>query len=117
LSIEDRSRHDVGDIYLWLALDQQTKLIPSFVIEKRAADMARRLTMDSASRLALPKLHESDDRDLESREHQPIVQISTDGFAAYPEAVNLAFGPYARFGALVKDYRNADQRAGTRRVK
>ena len=38
---------------------------------------------------------------------QTITQISTDGFPAYPEAVDLAFGPYARFGTIIKEYRNA----------
>ena len=36
-------------------------------------------------------------------------QISTDGFNAYPEAVDLAFGSYCKYGQLIKDYRNADQ--------
>ena len=27
----------------------------------------------------------------------------------YPEAVDLAFGPYAKYGQIIKDYRNADQ--------
>jgi hypothetical protein len=36
-----------------------------------------------------------------------IVQISTDGFAAYPEAIDLAFGPYCRFGTIIKQFRNA----------
>ncbi len=35
--------------------------------------------------------------------------VSTDGFNAYPEAVDLAFGSYVRYGQIVKDYRNADQ--------
>ena len=39
----------------------------------------------------------------------PIVQISSDAFAAYPEAVDLAFGPYVKYGQLIKDYRNTDQ--------
>jgi IS1 family transposase len=34
-------------------------------------------------------------------------QICTDGFPAYPEAVDLAFGPYVKFGTIIKDYRNA----------
>ena len=29
------------------------------------------------------------------------------GFAAYPEAVDLAFGPYVKFGTIIKEYRNA----------
>ena len=38
--------------------------------------------------------------------YQKITQISTDGFNAYPEAVDLAFGPYAKFGTIIKEYRN-----------
>jgi hypothetical protein len=38
-----------------------------------------------------------------------VTQISSDAFAAYPEAVDLAFGPYVKFGTIKKDYRNADQ--------
>ena len=38
-----------------------------------------------------------------------MTQISTDGFNGYPEAVDLAFGPYAKYGQIIKDYRNADQ--------
>jgi hypothetical protein len=38
---------------------------------------------------------------------RPIVQISTDGFQSYPEVVDLAFGPYAKYGQILKEYRNA----------
>jgi hypothetical protein len=41
-----------------------------------------------------------------------VVQISTDGFKAYPEAVDLAFGPYCKFGTIIKDFRNADRPPG-----
>lgn len=39
--------------------------------------------------------------------HDPVIQISTDGLAAYPEAIDVAFGPYAAHGVLIKEYRNA----------
>jgi hypothetical protein len=55
----------------------------------------------------LPKPHASDAHAFATGGYQPVVQISTDGFAAYPEAVDLAFGPHARFGTIIKDYRNA----------
>jgi len=106
---ERRERHDIGDIYLWTALDQKTKLIPSFVVGKRSADMARRFMLDLASRLTFPGPHQSDAHAFLAGIFQYITQISTDGFAAYPEAVDLAFGPYVKFGTIVKDYRNADQ--------
>lgn len=96
-----------GDIYLWTCVDQKTKLMPSFCIGKRSADNARRFMLDVASRLVFPKAHASDDHAFAIGHFQPIVQISTDGFAAYPEAVDLAFGPYAKFGTITKEYRNA----------
>lgn len=109
LTMTERAlRGDIGDVYLWFALDQDTKLIPGYVVGKRSADMARRLMVDLASRLQWPTAHESDAHAFQPGGYKPIVQISTDGFAAYPEAVDLAFGPYVKFGTIVKDYRNAN---------
>jgi hypothetical protein len=64
--------------------------------------------MDVASRLVFPNPHASDAHAFQPGGYKPIVQISTDGFPAYPEAVDLAFGPYAKFGTIIKDYRNAN---------
>ncbi len=110
LTVEERATaSDIGDIYLWTCLDAQTKLIPSFLLGKRSADNARRLMMDLAGKLRMPRPHESDDHAFEQGEYRPVVQISTDGFAAYREAVDLAFGAHVRYGQIIKDYRNADQ--------
>jgi IS1 family transposase len=107
LTVEERATvHDMGDIYLWTCLDQRTKLVPTFLLGKRSADNARRLMTDLASRLVLPSPHESDDHAFETGQHRTVIQLSTDGFAAYPEAVDLAFGPYVRYGVLIKDFRN-----------
>ena len=68
--------------------------MPSFLIGKRSADNARRFMMDVAGRLTYPE---------HPRQRCPRFQAGgyladranlTDGFAAYPEAVDLAFGPY-----------------------
>ena len=99
--------HDMGDIYLWTCVDQKTKLMPAFVVGKRSADNARRFMLDVASRLTLPNPHASDQHAFQAGEYRTIVQISTDGFPAYPEAVDLAFGPYSKFGTIIKEYRNA----------
>jgi len=108
LTIEEREiRGDIGDIYLWYGIDQETKLIPTFALGKRSADMARRLMMDLRGRLVMPTPHESDAHAFGAGGYRPVIQISTDGFAAYPEAVDLAFGPHARYGILIKEYRNA----------
>jgi IS1 family transposase len=108
LTVDERAeRSDIGDIYLWTALDQRTKLIPAFLCGKRSADNARRFMLDLASRLVFPGTHASDEHAFSAPAYRPIVQLSTDGFAAYPEAVDMAFGPYARFGTLIKEYKNA----------
>ena len=100
---EERDYPKIGDQYLWIALDMETKLIPAFVVGKRSADNARRFMVDLADRIALPTPTDTGERD------GIIPQISTDGFNAYPEAVDLAFGSYCRYGQIIKDYRNADQ--------
>lgn len=107
LHTDERDNPELGDMYMWVALDQETKLVPTFIIGKRSADMARRLMVDLASRLNMPRpqdwWHETFER---------VVQISTDGFKGYPEAVDLAFGPYCKFGTIIKDFRNADRPPG-----
>ena len=108
LTVDEKSeRFDVGDIYLWTCVDQKRSFMPSFVVGKRSADNARRFMVDVAGRLVWPNPHASDARDFQTGGYKPIVQISTDCFAAYPEAVDLAFGPYAKYGTIRKDYRNA----------
>lgn len=98
-----------GDIYLWTCVDQQTKLMPSFLIGKRSADNARRFMLDVAGRLVWPdtRPHASDAHAFKPEGYPAVTQISTDGFPAYPEAVDLAFGPYVCFGTIQKEYRNA----------
>jgi len=104
---EREERHDIGDVYLWTALDQKTKLMPCFLIGKRSANNARRFLMDIASRLEFINAYASDAHSFMAGGYTPIVQISTDGFNAYPEAVDLTFGPYVKFGTIVKEYKNA----------
>ena len=109
LTTEERAtRHDIGDVYLWTVVDAQTKLIPTFLLGKRSADNARRLMTDLSRRLVRPNPHASDAHAFAEGGYRPITQISTDGFAAYPEAVDMAFGPYVEYGQIVKEYRNAN---------
>ena len=109
LTIEERqTRHDLGDMYLWTVLDADTKLLVSHLVGKRSGDMARRLMKDFATHLVLPRPHDSDRHHFSQPKHRMVVQISSDGFAAYPEAVDLALGPYAKYGQIIKEYRNAN---------
>jgi transposase-like protein/IS1 family transposase len=108
LTIDERKyAHDLGDIYIWTCIDQKTKLLPSFLIGKRSADNARRFMLDIAKRLVFPTAHDTDSHAFAAGSYTPIVQISSDAFAGYREAVDLAFGPYVRYGTIMKEYRNA----------
>ena len=75
-----------GDVWTFIALDSDTKLIPSFTVGKRDSYHAREFMEDLAGRL--------------SRR----VQISSDGLTAYPEAVERGFGSEVDYGQLVKTY-------------
>jgi len=89
----------IGDQYLFIALDEETKLIPSFVIGKRTAENAQMLMEDLSERIVTPDLLEPVPRPL----------ISTDGFNAYPDAVEMAFATTVDYGVIIKDYRQVEQ--------
>lgn len=63
-----------GDCWTWMAIDADTKLIPSFYVGARDAYAAQAFIGDLASRLA-------------SR-----VQLTSDGHKPYLEAVEQSFG-------------------------
>jgi IS1 family transposase len=108
LTMQEREeRADIGDAYLFTAQDQETRLIAAHTLGKRSADNCRRFMVQLAKRLKWPQTHASDRHAYVAGGYQPIIQISSDGFAAYPEAVDLAFGPYAKFGTIIKEYKNA----------
>src|SRR5271154_1912146 len=75
-----------GDVWTFIALDADTKLIPSFIVGKRDAYHARAFMDDLAGRL--------------SRR----VQITSDALTTYPEAVERSFGSEVDYGQLVKTY-------------
>jgi IS1 family transposase len=81
-----RVQPDAGDVWLWIATDAETKLVPCFHIGRRDSRAAHEFTGDLASRLA-------------NR-----VQITTDGLKAYLDAVDTAFGGDVDFAQLVKLY-------------
>lgn len=109
LTVEEKElRSDIGDVYLFTGQDQGTRLIAAHLLGKRSADNTRRFMMQLAGRMNMPKPHDSDRHQYGAAGHMTITQISTDGWPAYPEAVDLAFGPYAQFGVIIKQYRNAN---------
>lgn len=81
---EKASRHDIGEVYIWTCIDQKTKLLPGFLIGKRSADNARRFMVDISNRVVRPNSHASDAHAYLDGGYKPALQISTDGFNAYP---------------------------------
>ncbi len=98
---EAEKSYRIGDQFVYVALDQDTKLIASYAVGKRSAELTRRFMVDLRGRLVTGSVLRNDGT--------PIVQLSTDGFAPYPEAVDLAFGPNVRYGSIVKEFRNANR--------
>jgi IS1 family transposase len=75
-----------GDVWTFIALDADTKLIPSFIVGKRDMYHARAFMDDLAARMA-------------NR-----IQVSTDALAAYPDAIERGFGNEIDYGVIVKTY-------------
>lgn len=81
-----RPNTEAGDVWTWIALDAETKLVPAFAIGDRTQYMANTFIEDLASRLS----------------HR--VQISTDGLAAYRGAIERAFGCEVDYGSIFKTF-------------
>ena len=77
---------DAGDVWTWVALCADTKLIPAWRIGDRSGMTAIDLMDDLRARLA----------------HR--VQLTTDGHSAYFEAVEGAFGGDVDYAQLIKLY-------------
>lgn len=75
-----------GDMWTYVALDRDSKLIPSYRVSKRNAKNTRAFMIDLSSRL-------------ENR-----VQLSSDSLNEYIEAVELGFGASVDYAQVVKAY-------------
>ena len=87
-----RGKFGFGDVWTWIAIDADTKLVPCWRIGGRNAWHAQHFMYDLASRLA-------------NR-----VQLTTDGHRVYLQAVEQAFGNDIDYAMLVKLY--STDRAG-----
>lgn len=75
-----------GDVWTWIAIDADTKLVPTFAVGDRTQYMANTFMSDLSARLAKR------------------VQLSSDGLAAYPAAVERAFGAEVDYGSIIKTF-------------
>jgi IS1 family transposase len=75
-----------GDMWLWAAIDADTKLVPCVMLGGRSAQDAHEFISDLAARL------------------RNRVQMTTDGYRPYLEAIESAFGTEIDYAMLVKLY-------------
>jgi IS1 family transposase len=77
---------DAGDIWLWVAVDADTKLVPCWTLGSRDSHTAKDFVDNLASRL------------------KNRVQITSDGHRPYIEAIERAFGDDVDYSILQKIY-------------
>jgi IS1 family transposase len=85
---ERRGEWGIGDVWTWIAIDADTKIVPSWLVGDRDLCFAKAFINDLASRLT----------------HR--VQVTTDGHNAYLEAMEGAFGGDVDYAMLIKLYGN-----------
>lgn len=77
---------EFGDVWVFVAIDAESKLVPSFYVGKRSAKATRDFVDDLSQRV------------------NNRIQLTTDGFRFYVEAVERSFGADVDFAQLVKLY-------------
>jgi len=89
-ALRNRARNRAGDIWTWVALDAETKLVPTFAVGDRSQYMANTSIEDLASRFS----------------HR--VQLSSEALRQYTDAVERAFGAEVDYGSIVKTFSHSD---------
>jgi IS1 family transposase len=75
-----------GDVWTFCAIDAETKLVPAFRVGDRDRKTAIAFMRDVADRMSYR------------------VQISTDGLAAYVDAIEVVYGGDVDYGQIIKTY-------------
>jgi IS1 family transposase len=86
LKSHEQDNEELGDQYVFVALDADTKLVPAFRVGKRTGRLAASFMMELKTRI------------------NTIFQLSTDAFAGYTQAVDRVFGNEIHYGMIHKHY-------------
>jgi IS1 family transposase len=81
-----QGEHGIGSVWTWTAICADTKLIPAWFVGQRTAVDGYLFMMDLRTRL----------------KYRP--QITTDGLAAYAEAIGFSFGAQVDWATIQKTY-------------
>ena len=93
---DKRDTFGYGDVWTWVAIDADTKLVPCWLVGKRDAECAIEFVSDLAARLT----------------HR--VQITSDGHRSYLIAIENAFGADVDYAMLIKQYGKSQVESETR---
>ena len=96
LTEDERENPELGDQYVFVAIDAETKLVPTFLVGKRDGQTALQFMIMLQKQLA----------------ENGRVQLTTDGFLAYREAIEATFGAEIDYAQLVKLYASVDAGSG-----
>lgn len=88
---EEKKNVEIGDQYVFVAMDSETKLVPTFYVGKRNLDSTKVFINQLKERIV-------------NR-----FQFSTDSFPGYCQAVNESFGEEIDFAQTTKMYANDNQ--------
>lgn len=83
----EKSSIELGDQYVFVAMDAETKLVPLFSVGKRTSQMAHTFMRDLQYRVVTR------------------FQLSTDSFPGYFDAVDSVFGEDVDYGQVHKEYK------------
>ncbi len=83
--VERRGEPGVGDVWTWIAIDADSKLVPSWFVGSRTAEDGFLFMMDLHRLACYP-------------------QITTDGLRAYAAAIGFSFGTEVDWAVLQKHY-------------
>ena len=84
--------YEVGSVWTLFAIDTDTKIVPSYKVGKRDSYTTDAFIADLASRL------------------KNRIQLASDGFPAYLDAFEQAWGSDLDYGQVVKSYQTEDSK-------
>lgn len=100
LTEDEKINPRIGDQYLYVAQDQDSKLIVTYAIGKRNGEVTQAFIDDLARRMVPADINAAPC-------DKPY--ISTDGWQAYPAAIGDAFNRNVNYGVLIKNYADYEQ--------
>ncbi|MFQ5965226.1 MAG: hypothetical protein ACE5KZ_13205 [Candidatus Scalinduaceae bacterium] len=96
LSKEEKLTGLFGDQYVFIAIDAESKLVPTFEVGKRDKKTDVKFISNLKYKL----------------KNNGRIQLTSDGWLAYPDAVNMAFGGDVDFAQLIKIYTGGNSDSG-----